>query len=324
MRNFNKTVHPFDFENLSSSEFERLVFAFLCRRWAWKVIDWYGQLGDDDGRDIIGVREEEWGRDETVVVACANWRRLTAEKALGDLDKLAAATTTLPQFVLVLAGGKVSADLKRKVARHAQALRLPRVEVWSGPEFEEHLRCYAETVARRFFAGEELPDEPIALRAFVADTKTSDEEGLRLVARVFDRPAFQTPFQKESSIAAFRQALSNTVEALNTGLWRARDGAHIGRVPSKNDFNSADVRAALGMAVTRIIELRGIFDDAERQRHVVRCACSQPDCPVFTADLAVVQEMNRRRLEILEELRRFIPDISVPVALRHAQRVVRP
>lgn len=59
MRKFQKTVHPFDFENLSPSDFERLVFAFLCRGWAWKTLDWFGQLGDDGGRDIIGVREHE-------------------------------------------------------------------------------------------------------------------------------------------------------------------------------------------------------------------------------------------------------------------------
>ena len=88
VRKFNKTVHPFNFENLKSSDFERLVFAFLCRRWAWKALDWYGQLGADGGRDIIGVREDEWGRDEAVVVAWANWQRLTAEKARSDLDDL--------------------------------------------------------------------------------------------------------------------------------------------------------------------------------------------------------------------------------------------
>lgn len=132
-----------------------------------------------------------------------------------------------------MAGGKVSAELKTKVASHAAILKFPRVEVWSGPEFEEQLRAFAETVARRFFNGEELPDEPLALHSFVVDTPASEEEGLRLVAHLFDRPAFQTSFGSESSLPAFRQALANTIEALNTGLWRARDGALIRTSPTR-------------------------------------------------------------------------------------------
>lgn len=314
MRTFNKTVHPFDFENLSPSDFERLAFAFVCRRWAWKVLDWYGQLGDDGGRDILGVREDEWGRDETVVVACANWRRLTAEKALGDLDKIAASMTP-PPHVLLLAGGKVSADLKSKVASHAAKLNFPRVEVWSGPEFEEQLRAFADTVARRFFNGEELPDDPIALRAFVVETPASEAEGLRLIARLFDRPAFQTAFNYESSLSAFRQALTNTIEALNTGLWRARDGALITRIPSKNDFANPAVKAALNKAVTDITHLRATFDDFLRQQLVKPCGCVQPDCPVFTIERAAADKLNDQRRSLLEKLRQVVPDIVVSPAL---------
>lgn len=43
------TVHLLDFTVLSGTEFERLVFAFLWRRWPWRRLDWYGQLGDDRG-----------------------------------------------------------------------------------------------------------------------------------------------------------------------------------------------------------------------------------------------------------------------------------
>lgn len=315
MRNFNQTVHPFDFQNLSSSDFERLVFAFLCRRWAWKTLDWYGQLGDDGGRDILGVRQDEWGREETVVVACANWRRLTAEKAIGDLDKIAA-NMPPPAQVLLVAGGKVSADLKRKVASHADVIKFPRVEVWSGPEFEEQLRAVAESVARRFFHGEALPDEPQELRAFVVDTPASEAEGLRFVARLFDRPAFQTAFQGESSLPAFKQALTNTIEALNTGLWRARDGALIARIPSKNDFGNPTVRVALNKAVTAIIQLRATLDDLQRQGLVIPCGCRSPDCPVFTVDRVAASELNQQRRRLLEELARVVPEIVVAPALR--------
>lgn len=314
VRKFNKTVHPFNFENLKSSDFERLVFAFLCRRWAWKALDWYGQLGADGGRDIIGVREDEWGRDEAVVVACANWQRLTAEKARSDLDKIVASKNP-PNRVIIVAGGMVSADLKNKVASHAAMIHLRRVEVWSGPEFEEQLRAYAATVARRFFEGEELPDEPNAIRALVMDTPASEEEGLRLVARLFDRPAFQTHFRNESSLPAFSQALANTIEALNTGLWRTRDGALIGRVPSKNDFASPAVQSALKKAVAALVRLRSTFDEFQRQKLIVPCSCDQPDCPIFIIDPVAVDELNQQRLDLLTNLRRVVPDLVIDPSL---------
>ena len=152
MQGFNKTVHPFDFENISGIEFERLVFAFLCRRWSWDSIDWRGQVGGDEGRDIVGARDDEHGEPLLVVVACANRQALTARKALGDLDKIAASQPR-PSHVLIVAGGSVSADLKGKIAEHAKGLKLWRVDVWSGAEFEEQLRAYADSVAARFFRG---------------------------------------------------------------------------------------------------------------------------------------------------------------------------
>lgn len=314
VRGFNKTVHRFDFENLAPHDFERLVFAFLCRRWAWDSIDWYGQVGDDGGRDIIGVRDDQYGHKQTVVAACANWRNLTANKALGDLNKIAAASPR-PNRVMFFAGGNVSADLKSKVSVHAKTLGIYNVEIWSGAEFEEQLRAYAETVAARFFRGEELPDEAAALRAFVVATPASEQEGLRLVARLFDRPAFQTRFEEESSLPAFKQALNNTIEALNTGLWRTREGMLIGRVPSKDDFADANTRAALAASVVRIVKLRTAFEDFQREGRIKPCSCAAAECPTTMIDPLAAHELNRLRFELLDELRHVLSDIKVAPGL---------
>lgn len=297
------TVHPIDFGQLGGHDFERLVFAFLCRRWPWTQIDWYGQVGGDGGRDIWGLRENDWGRDDLVVVACANWRRLTASKAATDIDKIVRGARGLPAHLIVMSGGKVSAELKTKVNKHAGSVGIQRAEIWSGPEFEEHLRHHADTVLRRFFNGEVLPDEPNALRKFVGDTKSSDEEGLRALGRLFDRPAFTTPFQSESSLPAFRRAISDTIEALNTGIYRSRDGTIIGRVPSKFDFADATIQEALDDLVRRLNALRILFDDGLRSRRIRPCGCGREDCPVFTMDHDAVAELEGARAEILSGVR---------------------
>src|SRR5579872_26906 len=47
-----KIVLPIHFEDRSGNEFERLAFAFINKYKTWDSIEWLGQSGDDDGRDI--------------------------------------------------------------------------------------------------------------------------------------------------------------------------------------------------------------------------------------------------------------------------------
>jgi len=304
------TVHPLDFTALSGAEFERLVFAFLWRRWPWRRLDWYGQLGDDKGRDIIGVREHGGWRDETVVVACANWQRLTAEKAVGDINKIAVGSAGVPDCLIIVAGGKVSSDLKDKVAIHARSRAIPRSELWSGPEFEEQLRLHAGTVLRRFFNGEVLPDTPDELRAFVVDSPATEVEALRLMTRLFERPAFYTPFHQESSLAAFDRALADTIEALNTGIYRNRDGVIIARIPARFDFPTPAVRETLAQAVRRLNDLRAAFAEGQKLGTIRSCGCGNPNCPTFMVDAETCRHLDALRRRVLKKAAAVVPGLD--------------
>lgn len=304
------TVHPLDFTALSGAEFERLVFAFLWRRWAWKRLDWYGQLGNDGGRDIVGVRESDRLRDEMVVVACANWQRLTAEKAMGDIDKIAAGPGGVPDHVIIIGGGKVSSELKDKAVSHARSKAIHRAEVWSGPEFEEQLRLHAGTVLRRFFDGEALPDVPDELRAFVINSPATEAEALRLVTRLFERPAFYTPFHSESSLPAFDRAIADTIETLNTGIYRNRDGVVIARIPARFDFSTPKVREALARAVRGLNDLRAIFAEGRRLGTIRPCGCDKPDCPTFMVDAETCRRLDEIRRWVLDEAGAVVPGLN--------------
>jgi hypothetical protein len=52
MKDLSKIVQIIHFEDFSSAQFERLVFAFLLRTEKWTKLEWYGQVGADLGRDI--------------------------------------------------------------------------------------------------------------------------------------------------------------------------------------------------------------------------------------------------------------------------------
>lgn len=312
MIHFNSTVHPIDFSQLSGAQFERLVFALLVRRYHWIELDWFGQLGDDQGRDIVGVREDDWGHRQLVVVACANWQRLTIEKATGDIDKIAKGPRGLPDQVIIVAGGKVSSDLKTKAKAHAAGAGIIGSEVWSGPEVEELLRVHAESVLRRFLNGERLPDEPSSLLAFIAQSiPMSDEEGLRAVAHLFDRPAFFTPFHGESSLPAFRRAINDTIEALNTGLCRNREGKLVGVIRARSSFQAEPLRKQLAETVRKLSRIRSAFDEHLRRGTIKPCGCPDPDCPTFILDQEAVNQLNRLRQDLLEHLAKTLPTFDV-------------
>ncbi|NYE22085.1 hypothetical protein [Pigmentiphaga litoralis] len=77
----------------------------------------------------------------------------------------------------------------------------------------------------------------------------SDIDVLQLMAAVFDRPAFRTPFQWESSLPAFRQAIEDTIGALNTGAWRTREGDEVRRIPSIHHLQDQRIQAVLAKVV---------------------------------------------------------------------------
>ena len=133
------TVQPIHFEDRSGQEFERLAFAYILRVEEWDTIDWYGQLGSDRGRDIWGVlSNREW--DSAVCFQCANYQKLVFNKAKEDLDKICAGPNKVPAKFVLIVGGKVSANMRSRIAAHAKKKGIHSTEVWSGPEFEERLR----------------------------------------------------------------------------------------------------------------------------------------------------------------------------------------
>jgi len=309
---FTKTVHPINFSNLSGHEFERLVFATILRMHAWHTLDWFGQAGGDEGRDIVGTRDDDYGNKVTVVVACANWKSFTSTKGKTDIDKFVNSLPALPHEIILVTGESVSGAIKEKCQKHATSKGIAVAQVWSGPEFEEHLRFHAASVLQRFFQGNTLPDDPVDLRTFVQDLDPSTErEAGELVARLFKRPAFSTPIRRESSLPAFRQAIGDTIGALNTGIWRDREGAIISRITPSHSFPSSEVRDALAKSVNALNILRMTFDDGLRTNSIRPHDCGQADCPTFIIDLKCCDRLESTRSEVLRFAKEALEKLGV-------------
>lgn len=307
-----KLVQPIHFEDYSGVQFERLVFAALLRMDRWRSLEWYGQVGSDLGRDIWGIRENDALKGETVCVQCVNRDKLTAAKARRDIDKVVSSASGKPNVLRFVCRSSVSAGLRDETKKHANSKGIYNCEIWGGQEFEERIRSSCESLLKRFVEGVEFPDAAAGLRDFAEETKpVTDDEILALMARVFDRPAFTTHFGAESSLPAFKQAITDTIQAVNTGICQTRDGKEIRRIPSRHDLQDAVKKAELADIIRKLTELRSRFDALIRAGEIRPCGCSDKDCSIFMLSHQAVEEMNRLRSDILSDFRRIYPKFEV-------------
>lgn len=306
-----RTVQRVHFEDFGGPEFERLVFAYHLRA-GWRDLAWYGQTGSDLGRDIIGVEPFDDAPSRCTVIQCVNRGSLTLTKAKQDMEKAVGAQTCVPDAFKFVCRGAVSSERRDAVSAAAQALGIRALEIWSGVEFEEALRLRAEFLLRRFVEGVVFPDAEGELQRFVDDfPELSDEDTLHMMAAVFDRPAFRTPFMIESHLPAFQQAIEDTIGALNTGIWRTREGAEIRRIPSLHNVRDARVRAGLGRVVRELDEIRRTFKRHLAGGGVQHCHCGDPNCPTFIVQPHAAQDLDRKRFIALESFRRLLPTFDV-------------
>lgn len=298
-------VMPLRFEDRSGTEFERLCFAHLVHGpgFDWKAIAWYGQLGGDRGRDIWAVRPT----GEAECFQCANHKALEFRKAEEDLGKVVVGPGGLPTKFTLIVGGKVSAEMRDKVIAHARKLGIQEAEVWSGTEFEERLRRDTPMLVRRFFEGVPFPETVEGLRAMSLDGEVSDDEALALMAECFDRPAFTTEFRSESSIPDFKKAITDTIEALNTGVRRLRDGTEVGRIPRKALLKDPAKRKVVEQVVELLVELRSRFDEFVASGDLRPCGCGKPECSMYLIERRAAYVMDDLRERILEEFGRVAP-----------------
>ncbi|MGA3134081.1 MAG: hypothetical protein ABSD59_25265 [Terracidiphilus sp.] len=297
-------VQRVHFEDFDGFQFERLVFAYHVRAEKWQSLEWYGQTGSDLGRDIWGIRED----GQTVCVQCANRSRVSLAKIQDDLAKVLSAANGAPDCFRVVASRTVSAQTRDKIKTHVLSAGVTHCDVWSGMEFEEFLRHKGEPLLKRFVAGVIFPDAAQELTLFAREDGTpSDDKILAAMAKLFDRPAFYTPIHQESNLADFKQAITDTIQALGTGIWKARDGHVIGRISSRHQIKDAALSQKMQAVEMALARLRAEFDDQLRAGVIHHCSCSVPDCPTYFMPSHVAHNLERLRDNVVREFRSAYP-----------------
>ena len=304
------SVHPIHFEDFDGTEFERLVFAYHWRCDEWRSLEWYGQTGSDLGRDIWGARED----GESVCIQCVNRKNLTFAKVSADIAKVLKAPHGVPTCFRIVAQSDISANMRDRIKAHVKSLGVAECDTWSGAEFEEFLRKDAEFLLKRFVGGEPFPDAPEDLRELAASHQPiDDDDALALFAKVFDRPAFYTPIREESDLGDFKQAITDTIQALGTGIWKARDGHLIDRIPSRHQLRSDVLRTKIQAVDKALARLRAKYDEMIRSGVLRHCQCNDPSCPTyFFKPSHAAHELERLRDEVLATFHQAYPAFKRP------------
>jgi hypothetical protein len=290
-----KTVFPIHFEDRSGTEFERLAFAFVNKYKTWDTLEWLGQSGDDDGRDIWGSVDSK-----TFCYQCANYRSLVTKKVTDDIDKLLK-EKSIPDCFIVICGGRVSVNSRKMIKAYALQYGIQETEIWSGVEFEEKLRDLAPDLIKRFVHGEDFPEL----------TTHFDKSAIALLADCFDRPAFTTPFHREVNIPDFEKAIVDTIEVLNTGMHRLRDGTLIKKIPSRHEISNAIIKRQVADVYQLVVKLRDTFVDLKRKKEIEPCGCGDQNCPTYLLSDYACQQMDQIRQDIFKQFRQIKPDFDV-------------
>jgi hypothetical protein len=299
-----KYVQPIHFEDFSGSQFERLVCAYHQNVEEWRSIEWYGQTGTDLGRDIWGIRKN----GETVCIQCANRKSLTLAKVRDDLSKIIRSDHGIPDCFRVVATSGISARARDSIKQYAKSLGIQTCDLWSGMEFEEFLRRDAQSVLKRFVEGEVFPDDPEELLNFAKRrTALSDQQILAQYAKIFDRAAFYTPISIESKLQDFKQAITDTIQVLGTGIRKTHDGEFIEQLPSRHHLKSEALRRKLQSVEVALARLRARLDEMLRSGIVQLCKCDDPKCGLFFMPPQAARELEGLRSDVLGKFKDVYP-----------------
>jgi|JI7StandDraft_1071085.scaffolds.fasta_scaffold00935_5 hypothetical protein len=167
----------------------------------------------------------------------------------GKLDRFILATTAKPDSGLQAQVAKLSDD-QRKAGKSA-------VQVWSWADYEAALNRDAPLLTEYY--------------AMVAQGRTAPERDLHLLelfAEAFSRPAFNDPLSCEHR-DDFRQAISDTQQALATGELRDRRGGRLRRGEGGwRTLNDDGHREGVGVVADALQRFRVTLIEAEQSGQV--------------------------------------------------------
>lgn len=126
----------------------------------------------------------------------------------------------------------------------------------------------------------------------------------------FDRPMFITPFYLECNLPDFEQAISDTIEAINTGIYRLRDGTIIKKIIPKTELHDRNLLKEVDLIIKDLILLRSHYKALINKGEIKKCNCDNPNCDVHLFSQEACKVMDSDRRNILKRVKQLSPTYS--------------
>ena len=143
-------------------------------------------------------------------------------------------------------------------------------------------------------------------------SKGEDTELLRFYSQCFDRPAFQDPFERESSMEAFDRAIADTITAINTGSLRARDGTSLAQAKGKSYLLNREWRGKMDVIVDLLRAIRSRYSLAVQTGQIHLGSEYQGRQSYDIRDEQVADWMDSTRAEIIRLFSDLCKEAGIP------------
>ena len=131
----------------------------------------------------------------------------------------------------------------------------------------------------------------------------SDKVILENLLTAFDRPAFTTPFYMESNLPKFKQALTDTIQFINTGSTHTNEK----KIECKFDISNPKIKSQLDDIVDDLIKLRFTYENMINSKEIQLCKCSNPNCGVHILSERACREMDSSRNSLSKKVHTLYP-----------------
>ena len=137
-----RTTRPLPFDLLTPEDFERLCL-WLVRREGFERVEYLGEAGSDQGRDIVGWRE---GRH--FVFQCKRVNQFGPKAVAKEIEKLAQLPAEEQPDELIFVVTRAMSARARKEARELWGRA--RCQFWTGAELDERVQRHSDLAAQFF------------------------------------------------------------------------------------------------------------------------------------------------------------------------------
>jgi len=132
----------------------------------------------------------------------------------------------------------------------------------------------------------------------IFNDKPLDLQYIEFIKKVFDRPAFNTPFAQEGRMENFNKAINDTILAINTGLLRTRDNQIIQDIGFGKSLLVFDEWRTKMQEIE--IQLQNLLMKISNGLHFGKLKMCHEYC--YCGDTGYITEIDNMRSEIIQKI----------------------